>query len=189
MSKSVKLCPNCGTKLFNKKICPNCGIHVSSIQKSQNNLNKNANQKRSNKYSEITYEYENAIWRALSPHFPQFSRYISMILLIGNLIFLFFAWFPFVNQPLPVLELIMLIGNLMIIGLYIQPFFVRYCVIEEYEKIINDAILIKNFRFPKCLFFGILTSIFDYWFGLALLIPAIILVFLSPFPFQWKIDT
>lgn len=74
-----------------------------------------------------------------------------------------------------------------LLGLFvIRPKFSNKCAEKDWDFLLNDVFLLGNFRFPKMLLWGILAEIFGYgWGGLAVLIPAFILLFLGPKPYNW----
>jgi hypothetical protein len=75
-----------------------------------------------------------------------------------------------------------------ILGFFIiRPKFSNKCAEKDWDFLLNDVILLGNFRFPKMLLWGILAEIFGYgWGGLAILIPAFLLLFMGPKPYNWK---
>ncbi|MHA1340071.1 MAG: hypothetical protein ACTSRZ_12300 [Promethearchaeota archaeon] len=195
MSKSIKFCPNCGSELHGSTVCPNCGYGIEGKSykpptTSSTKAKTKSSSAKGDKTSEVTYGQENSIWNAFSPYMPKYSKYVWLILIIGSLINLLWAWIPFIFVPFPWWEFFSLIANVIIIFVYVQPVFVKHVAIEEYKELLDDVFVFGNIRFPKVLFFGILTAIFGYgWLGSALLIPAVLIVFFGPYPFQWTIET
>ncbi|MGV9171812.1 MAG: hypothetical protein ACOC44_00410 [Promethearchaeia archaeon] len=70
---------------------------------------------------------------------------------------------------------------------YVKRRFSNKCAEEDWDYLYNDVLLIGNFRIPWMLVFGILFEIFGQWWGgIPILFPAIVLLFFGPKEFQWK---
>jgi len=71
----------------------------------------------------------------------------------------------------------------------IKPKFSDKCADQNWDFLFNWVIPLGNIRFPWMLFWGIIVDIFGYWWGgLPILIPALVLIFAGPKPYEWKTE-
>ena len=71
----------------------------------------------------------------------------------------------------------------------IKPKFSDKCAAQDWDYLLNWVIPLGNIRFPWMLFWGIIVDIFGYWWGgLPILIPALVLIFAGPKPYEWKTE-
>ncbi|MHA1986359.1 MAG: hypothetical protein ACW98D_06965 [Promethearchaeota archaeon] len=69
----------------------------------------------------------------------------------------------------------------------IMPKFSLKCSKKDWDTLLNWVIPLGNIRFPWMLFWGILLNIFGYfWGGLAVIVPALVLIFAGPTEYKWK---
>lgn len=68
----------------------------------------------------------------------------------------------------------------------VLPRFSMKCKNEDWDYLLNDVLVLGTFRFPLMLLWGALLAIFGYgWGGAAVLVPAFILLFAGPKPYEW----
>lgn len=76
--------------------------------------------------------------------------------------------------------------NIILSLFIVLPRFSMKCKNEDWDYLLNDVLLLGNIRFPWMLIWGILLEIFGVgWGGLAVFIPALILLFAGPKPYEW----
>jgi len=69
----------------------------------------------------------------------------------------------------------------------IFPKFSIKCSKKDWDSLLNWVLLLGNIRFPWMLLWGIIVSILGLgWGGLAIIIPALALIFAGPKPYEWK---
>ena len=75
--------------------------------------------------------------------------------------------------------------------LVIKPKFSARCAEMDWDALYGWVLNLGNFRLPWMLFWGIFFEIFGWygWGGLAILIPALLLLFAGPKEFQWSTET
>ncbi|MFX0134000.1 MAG: hypothetical protein ACFFDN_10190 [Candidatus Hodarchaeota archaeon] len=70
----------------------------------------------------------------------------------------------------------------------ILPKFSNKCSKKDWDSLLNWVIPLGSVRFPLMLFWGIIVSILGYgWGGLAIIIPALVLIFAGPKPYEWNV--
>ncbi|TFF99871.1 MAG: hypothetical protein EU541_03840 [Promethearchaeota archaeon] len=69
----------------------------------------------------------------------------------------------------------------------VLPRFSNKCKNEDWEFLLNDVLVLGSFRFPLMLLWGALLSIFGFyvWGGVGVLVPAFMLLFAGPEPYEW----
>ncbi|MHA1147717.1 MAG: hypothetical protein ACTSR8_05690 [Promethearchaeota archaeon] len=86
-----------------------------------------------------------------------------------------------------------LIGGiiLIILGLFIvKKRFSDKCRDKKWDELLDDVIILGKYRIPFMLILGIVAEIFGQWWGgLTILIPALILIFWGPKEYQWKVKS
>lgn len=69
----------------------------------------------------------------------------------------------------------------------IKPKFSDKCDEKDWNYLLNYALKLDNNRIPWMFVFGVIAAIFGaVWGGLPILIPAILLVFAGPKPYDWS---
>ncbi|MFO8020385.1 MAG: hypothetical protein R6U96_17320 [Promethearchaeia archaeon] len=72
---------------------------------------------------------------------------------------------------------------------YVKKRFSDKCADEDWDYLYNDVLTLGDFRIPWMLIFGILFEIFGQWWGgIPILFPAIVLLFFGPKEYQWKVS-
>ncbi|MBD3338318.1 MAG: hypothetical protein GF353_04385 [Candidatus Lokiarchaeota archaeon] len=83
-----------------------------------------------------------------------------------------------------------IIGGIITIAvaiLIVRPRFSAKCANKDWDFLLDDVITLGSFRIPFMLILGIILTIFGQWWGgVAILIPAIVLIFLGPKEYKWK---
>ena len=97
---------------------------------------------------------------------------ISVISATGNL-----AW-----------GIISTILEILLSWFWVKPKFSDKCVARDWDGLLDDVLLLGEFRIPWMLVMGILLEIFGYgWIGLTVLGPAIVIIFFGPRqPYNWR---
>lgn len=71
----------------------------------------------------------------------------------------------------------------------VLPRFSMKCKNEDWDYLLNDVWVLGSFRFPLMLLWGILLAIFGYgWGGAGVLVPAFMLLFAGPKPYEWTTE-
>ncbi|MDX1797574.1 MAG: hypothetical protein R3255_02890 [Candidatus Lokiarchaeia archaeon] len=71
--------------------------------------------------------------------------------------------------------------------LIILPKFSTKCSKKDWDALYNWTVTLGNIRFPWMLIWGVIMGIFGWGWGSAfILIPAFVLLFAGPKPYEWK---
>lgn len=69
----------------------------------------------------------------------------------------------------------------------ILPKFSIKCSKKDWDSLLNWVLPLGNVRFPWMLIWGAIMCTFGYgWGGVAILVPAFVLLFAGPKPYDWK---
>lgn len=83
--------------------------------------------------------------------------------------------------------IISILITIVVAAIFIKPFAQR-CKARDWEGLLNNVFVIAGYRIPKMLVLGIVLEIFtDFWGGLLVLIPAILILLIGPIKHQWKV--
>lgn len=84
---------------------------------------------------------------------------------------------------------------LILIGyIIIRPKFSEKCATKDWDALYNWFLSIGDLRIPWMLIWGIIVEILSFgwwggwWGGLVILIPAFVLIFAGPKPYEWKVE-
>ena len=195
MAKS-KFCPECGTALpSGSDICENCGIELQTETTA-------AKAKKSARPMKTTSS--NDIWKTLEPIIVDWvGRYAWLVLILIPLIMLVVTLATTIPAILFVsgsgISVITATGNLawgiistileiLLSWFWVKPKFSDKCVARDWDGLLDDVLLLGEFRIPWMLVMGILLEIFGYgWIGLTVLGPAIVIIFFGPRqPYNWR---
>ncbi|MHA1803155.1 MAG: hypothetical protein ACTSU4_01335 [Promethearchaeota archaeon] len=70
--------------------------------------------------------------------------------------------------------------------IFVRPRFSNPCKNKEWDTLYEDYLTLGNFHLPWMLIWGILLEIFGQWWGgITILLPALILLFAGPRTYQW----
>ncbi len=70
---------------------------------------------------------------------------------------------------------------------YYKAYFSSKCANKDWDGLYNWVIPLGSIRFPWMLFWGIVVEVLGYgWGGFAIIIPALVLIFAGPKPYEWK---
>ncbi|MHA1688506.1 MAG: hypothetical protein ACTSUN_04095 [Promethearchaeota archaeon] len=70
--------------------------------------------------------------------------------------------------------------------IFVRGRFSNPCKNKEWDTLYDDYLALGNFHLPWMLIWGILLEIFGQWWGgIAVLLPALILLFMGPRTYQW----
>jgi hypothetical protein len=138
----------------------------------------------------MSIEWNHASW--VSP-LGKWAWLLVIINAVVDIIWGLYILIPFIGIPYlmgPGIWLV--IGgiiNALIAFFIILPKFSNKCAKKDWDFLLNWVIPLGNFRFPWMLFWGIILEIFGYgWGGLPVLIPAFVLLFAGPKPYEWSTE-
>ena len=195
MAKS-KFCPECGTALpSGSKICEKCGIELQT-ESTATKAKKSARPKKQ--------VGSNDIWNALETIIVDWvGRYAWLVLILIPLIMLVVTLATTIPVILVALGLgipagsaagnlawaiISTILEILLSWFWVKPKFSDKCVARDWDGLLDDVLLLGEYRIPWMLVMGILLEIFGYgWIGLFVLGPAIVIIFFGPRqPYNWR---
>lgn len=68
----------------------------------------------------------------------------------------------------------------------ILPKFSNKCSKKDWDSLLNWILPLGNIRFPLMLLWGIVVCILGFgWGGLTIIVPALVLIFAGPKPYEW----
>lgn len=72
----------------------------------------------------------------------------------------------------------------------IFPKFSSKCAAKDWDSLFNWSLNLGGTKIPWMLIWGIIIEIFSwyYWGGLPVIIPALVLIFAGPKPYEWKTE-
>jgi len=183
MAKAPKFCPECGAELGGNKICEKCGYETSQTVK----------QKVETQPTSIGEGNPN--WENIESWVITLGKWAWVIAVINGLVYLLWGiiWFAFI--PFSFMDatyiwyIISGIITIIIAIIIVKPRFSSKCAAKDWDYLLNDVLTLGNLRIPWMLVWGILIEIFgNWWGGLPILIPAILLIFMGPKPYDWTTD-
>ncbi len=191
---SSKFCPECGAEMGESKICEKCGYESKTKAKP--------------KTKEKEKEVKPKVKEEAHPNWPSVENFVSelgkwawIIGIIDGIIYLIwgFVWlgqilalvaqYPNILTYLPGVEIWYIVGGIVTIVfsfIIIKPRFSDKCAARDWDYLLNDVLQIGDVRIPWMLIWGILIEVFGQWWGgLPILIPALLLIFMGPKPYNW----
>jgi len=71
--------------------------------------------------------------------------------------------------------------------LIVRPRFSNKCAAKEWDDLIDDVLVVGGIRIPWMFIWSLIAAIFAQgWGTFPILIPAILLIFVGPKPYEWK---
>ncbi len=71
--------------------------------------------------------------------------------------------------------------------LIVRPRFSNKCAVKEWDALMDDVLVLGGYRIPWMFIWCIIAAIFGVgWATFPILIPAILLIFAGPKPYEWK---
>jgi len=187
MAKAPKFCPECGAELGGNKICEKCGYETSqTVKKEAKTQPASSGEAASN-------------WQNVEPFVTLLGKWAWVIAIINGLVYLIwgiyglivgisFPSFIFIS-PTDIWYIISGIITILIAIIIVKPRFSSKCAAKDWDYLLNDVLTLGNFRIPWMLIWGIIIEIFgNWWGGLPIIIPALLLIFMGPKPYDWTTD-
>ena len=79
------------------------------------------------------------------------------------------------------------IVTIIVAVVFVRPRFSKKWAEKDYDYLLDDVFEIGNVRIPKFLVIGIVIEILtNFWGGLVILIPLLLLIFMGPKEYNWK---
>lgn len=182
----VKLCPECGADMGEAEICEKCGYATSSPV-----VEKKETKSKSKKGS-------NPNWHKYESFVSELGKWAWIILLIHGIIYLIWgifilAWdavlWYWSGTALGVWHIISAVVSFILAIFIIKPRFSDKCASKDWDSLLNDVLVVGKARIPWMLIWGTIVEIFGQWWGgLPILIPALILIFAGPKPYNWSTE-
>ncbi len=180
MVKAPKFCPECGADWSGIKICEKCGYEIPQGVESQEK-----------KILTPTGEGH--------PNWPDIETFVSELgkwawliaIFVGILYFLLGITSSIIFWITPT-DIWYIIGGLIVIILgiiIVKPKFSDKCASRDWDFLLNHVLILGNFRIPWMLIWGIIIEVFgNWWGGLPIIIPALLLILMGPKPYNWTTE-
>jgi len=85
-------------------------------------------------------------------------------------------------------QLITAIVSIAVSILWVRPKFSKHCGEKDWETLLTDVVKLGNIQIPWMLIMGVVLTIFGYgWGGAIVLIIALLMIFLGPRKYEWKV--
>ena len=111
------------------------------------------------------------------------SGVIQIIVGIATAAIFFFAW------GTPIWSIISGIIAILISFFIIFPMFSIKCQKKDWDSLLDWVLPIGSIRFPWMLLWGIIPQIFtNWWGGLFVIVPSLVLLFAGPKEYDWKTE-
>jgi len=133
----------------------------------------------------MSEEWKHASWVSLIGQWAWLigiiSGAINVIIGFVSLPFIIFGWGN------PIWMIVSGIIEILLCFFIILPKFSLKCSKKEWDSLLNWVIPLGKIRFPWMLLWGFFVSLFGFgWGGLAVIIPALVLIFAGPAKYEWK---
>lgn len=143
-----------------------------------------------------------SLWETLEPIVIPLGRWAWVIAFLNGLISIIW-WFVTLGIWLPVLAdpaiapfvpwfdivwyILVAIVEIIFAILILRPRFSNKFKEQDWDYLLNDVLVLGNFRFPWMFVWAIILTIFSwsYWGGAAVWFCSVILIFFGPKPYQW----
>lgn len=183
MAKTPKFCPECGAELSGNKICEKCGYETSQTVEQKGKTQK------------VSSSEGNPNWENIESFVTILGKWAWVIAVINGVVYLLWGiiWFAFIPfsfmNATYIWYIISGIITIIIAIIIVKPRFSSKCAAKDWDYLLNDVLTLGNIRIPWMLVWGILIEIFgNWWGGLPIIIPALLLIFMGPKPYDWTTD-
>lgn len=198
----LKYCPECGNKMDkSSRFCEQCGYDTMEGMEI-------TKQDRSVTSTYPTTSREPSTWQAREGAHPNWSSMESFVSTLGSLAWIIGVINAILYFILGIYDIIVgayyssfslifsgiwqIIGGVIVLITSVQFVKSRFsepCSRKDWEYLYKDVLIIENIKIPWMLIWGILLELFGRWWGgIAVLIPAFILLFIGPRTYNWKIN-
>ena len=186
MAKIPKFCPECGVEMGGKPVCEKCGFDTNITEDKKMSENNSGS----------------STWDSLEPIVSVVGKWAWLFGLIYGVFYVIWGIYTAVvgarlaGLGIPnsgvasgIWQIIGAIVSIAIAILWVKPKFSTPCGEKDWEKLLTDVVVLGNIQIPWMLLMGVVLEIFGYgWGGLAVLICALLIIFLGPRKFVWKVN-
>ena len=195
MAKIPKFCPECGTEMGGKPVCEKCGFDTNITE------DKKMSEKKSG---------SNSTWDSLEPIVTVVGKWAWLWgVIVGVLYFILGIWaivvyrravaiwisiygttvpYAGIGYGTAIWQFITALVSIAISILWVRPKFSKPCGDKDWETLLTDVVVLGNIQIPWMLIMGVVLAIFGYgWGGLVVLIIALLMIFLGPRKYEWKV--
>ncbi len=187
MAKTPKFCPECGAELSGNKICEKCGYETSQTVEQKGKTQK------------VSSSEGNPNWENIESFVTILGKWAQVIVIINGLIYTFWGIYGLIIglsfpplifvSPFDIWNIIGGIAVIILAIIIVKPRFSNKCAAKDWDYLLNDVLTLGNLRIPWMLIWGIIIEILgNWWGGLPILIPALLLIFMGPKPYDWTTD-
>jgi hypothetical protein len=191
MSENEKVCPECGATMGDKQICNECGYDATKVA----TVATKSDKKPLKGKGSATKISKGDFWSNYEKYLVIYGKWAWLNPLIFAVVYLIFAIVLMASSVASlfigtiVWELICVAVSVVFAILWVRPKFSNKCANREWQALVDDAIVIRNIKIPKMLLVGVIVEIFGYgWSGALILGPALLIIFLAPVTFSWKVE-
>ncbi|MHA1804480.1 MAG: hypothetical protein ACTSU4_08085 [Promethearchaeota archaeon] len=196
--KNAKYCPECGAKLGGGRYCEKCGHDTWEKEEKKELIEIDApissiSPPQASTREQLAEAHPN--WKGMENFVSVVGSIAWLIGLINAIIYYIIGFMDIVSGIFFYSKKLISSGIwtfisatiVLIISLYfVKPRFSDPCSRHDWNALLEDYLLISTVKFPWMVIWGILLEIFgNGWAGIAILIPAFILLFMGPRPYNW----
>lgn len=198
MAKIPKFCPECGVEMGGKPVCEKCGFDTKITEDKKMSENKSSSSTWDSLEPIVTFAGKWAwIWGVI----------VGIVYIIVALVALPAAaaaadawetcniYFPGLCGPRNfgygtiVWQIITAIVSIAVSVLWVLPKFSKPCGEKDWDGLLTNVVKLGDIKIPWMLIMGVILAIFGYgWGGAVVLISALLIIFLGPRKYEWKVS-
>ncbi|MHA1453158.1 MAG: hypothetical protein ACTSRD_09880 [Promethearchaeota archaeon] len=181
MAKIPKFCPEGGVEIGGKPVCEKCGFDTNITEDKKMSENNSGS----------------STWDSLEPIVSTVGKYAWIYGIVAGAVYAIWGIYLVILSMsifgiglgngiwMIINAVVLIVGSL----LWVKPKFSTPCGEKDWEKLLTDVVVLGNIQIPWMLIMGVVLEIFGYgWGGAIVLIAALLIIFLGPRKYVWKVN-